>query len=327
MNLTRRDFLKYTGASALALSATPIFDQAALVRYLSPGSGAEQVGILIDTTRCIGCRACQAACKKKNQLPPDPEPLPQHKTFPAQLSATTYSYVEFREVKVTASRAAGGGSRPCSLAMQASCDKALPAVRTVKKQCMHCLNPACASVCPVGAIQKTARGPVVYDADKCMGCRYCMAACPFNIPKFEWDSANPRIRKCTMCADLIEQGQPPACVATCPVQALTFGPRAQLIAEAQSRIGKNPDGYVPYIYGLSEVGGTSVLYLANVAFDQLGFNANLPKQELPDLTWQVMEKIPGVAIGVGLLMGTVSWWNHRKKDQVPDGHDDRDVTG
>ncbi len=315
MNITRRQFLKYTGTGALALSATPIFDQAALARYLSPGAGAEQVGILIDTTRCIGCRACQVACKKKNELPPDPEPLPRGKTFPAQLSATTYSYVEFREIKGPAPRAGGGGSEPCYPAQLQSCDTALPAVRTVKKQCMHCLNPACASVCPVGAIQKTALGPVVYDVEKCMGCRYCMAACPFNIPKFEWDSANPRIRKCNMCADLVDRGQPPACVAVCPVQALTFGPRARLIAEAQARIGETPDKYLPYIYGLNEVGGTSVLYLANVAFDLLGFNTTLPKSDMPDLTWQVMEKIPGVAIGVGLLMGAISWWNHRKKDE------------
>lgn len=315
MTMTRREFLKISGAGAMALSAIPVFDQVALARALGPGAGGEQVGILIDTTLCIGCRLCQVACKKKNQLPPDPDNLPQGKTYPPQLSATTYTHVEFREVKGIPAKVAGAGSRPCAPATQSDCDKMTPAIRTVKTQCMHCLNPACASVCPVGAIQKTARGPVVYDQDKCMGCRYCMAACPFNIPKFEWDSANPRIRKCSMCADLVEQGKPPACVSACPVQATIFGPRAQLVAEAQSRIRQNRDGYTPYIFGLTEVGGTSVLYLANVAFDKLGFNMNLPKQELPDLTWQVMEKIPGVAIGVGLLMASISWWNRRSKDE------------
>jgi formate dehydrogenase iron-sulfur subunit len=312
MTMTRRQFLKYSGASAMALSAIPIFDQAAMARMLAPGAGAEQVGILIDTTRCIGCRACQVACNNKNQLPQDPEPMPQGKTYPPQLSATAYTHVEFREIEGTPTGSAGGGSRPCAPAPQVACAKGTPIVRTVKTQCMHCLNPTCVSVCPVGALQKTARGPVVYDPDKCMGCRYCMAACPFNIPKFEWSSANPRIRKCNMCADLVEQGQPPACVSVCPVQASIFGSRAQLVAEAQARISKNPDNYTPYVYGLSEVGGTSVLYLANVAFEQLGFNMNLPKQELPDLTWQVMEKIPGVAIGVGLLMASISWWNRKK---------------
>lgn len=293
MNITRRQFLKYSSAGALTLAATPIFDQNALASFLT-GAGADQVGILVDTTRCIGCRACQLACKKKNNLPPDAAILPTNETYPKGLSATTFTLVEFYQL--------GGTERQ-------------PAICTVKKQCMHCLEPACASVCPVGAIAKTPRGPVVYDADKCMGCRYCMAACPFNIPKFEWGSANPRICKCNMCADLIEQGKPPACVAACPVQALTFGPRAQLIADAQARVSATPDKYVPYIYGLSEIGGTSVLYLANVAFEKLGFNTNLPKSALPDLTWQVMEKIPAVAVGVGLLLGGISWWTHRKKDE------------
>ncbi len=292
MTLTRRQFLKVTGTGALALSAMPLFDQQALAKYLSDSSGEEPVGVLVDTTRCVGCRACQAACKKKNNLPADPEKLPAGKTFPAKLSASTFSLVEFYQV--------GGTS-----------DK--PKVQPVKKQCMHCLTPACASVCPVGAIQKTAKGPVTYDADKCMGCRYCMVACPFGVPKFEWDSANPRIRKCNMCADRIEQGQMPACVQACPMQALTFGPRAQLVVEAQSRVSKSPDQYIPYIYGLAEVGGTSVLYLANVPFDKLAFNTELPTHPLPENTAAVMEKIPGLAVGVALALSGVSWWNHRKE--------------
>ncbi len=292
MTLTRRQFLKFTGTGALALSAMPLFDRPALAKYLSESAGGEQVGVLVDTTRCVGCRACQAACKKKNNLPADPENLPAGKTFPAKLSASTFSLVEFYQV--------GGTS-----------DK--PKVQPVKKQCMHCLTPACASVCPVGAIQKTAKGPVTYDADKCMGCRYCMVACPFGVPKFEWDSANPRIRKCNLCADRIEQGQMPACVQACPMQALTFGTRAELVAEAQARVSKSPDKYVSYIYGLAEVGGTSVLYLANVPFDKLAFNTELPTHPLPENTAAVMEKIPGLAVGVALALSGVSWWNHRKE--------------
>jgi formate dehydrogenase iron-sulfur subunit len=288
--ISRREFLKYTGTSALACAVLPLFDRAALAPYLT-AENSSQVGILVDTTRCIGCRACQLACKQKNNLPADAETLPPNRTFPEALSATTFSLVEFHRV---------GG------------DQEHPIMQTVKKQCMHCLEPACVSVCPVAAMQKTALGPVVYDAEKCIGCRYCMLACPFNVPKFEWDSANPRIRKCQMCADLVEQGKLPACVASCPAQALTFGTRAKLIAEAQARVGREPDKYIPYIYGLSEVAGTSVLYLANVPFEQLGFNVKLPQTPLPDNTRQVLEKIPAVAAGVGLVLGGVAWWNARR---------------
>ncbi len=289
MSITRRDFLKYSVQGA-ALSAVPLFDPKALRPFLSPAT-SQQVGVLIDTTRCVGCRACQVACKAKNGLPPDPQPLPANRSYPEELSDDTFTFVDFCKVN------AGGKQE----------------LRTVKKQCMHCQNPACASVCPVAAIVKSPKGPVVYDAEKCMGCRYCMAACPFNIPKFEWDSANPRIRKCTLCADRVEQGLKPACVEACPTGALTYGPRAALVAEAQNRVQQNPDKYYPYIYGLAEVGGTSILYLANVPFEQLGFRMDLPKDPMPDFTMQVMEKVPAVAIGVGLLMGAVSWLTSRKK--------------
>lgn len=319
MDITRRQFLKFSGAGALGLAATPLFDQRALARYMSTEGGGEQVGLLVDTTRCIGCRSCEVACKKKNNLPADSaELMPYGKTFPERLSATTFTTVEFHDVARTNQYAmnqlAGGTASP-----------ELPrgSIRSAKKQCMHCVNPTCASVCPVGAIYKTPLGPVDYDADKCIGCRYCVAACPFNIPKFEWDSANPRIRKCNMCRDLVEAGQPTACSQACPAQALTYGKRTELIAEAQGRVGQNPGKYYPYIYGLSEVGGTSVLYLANVPFDELGFNTKLPKTELPDLTWQVMEKVPFVAIGMGLLMGTISWWTHRKVDERPTTIDEK----
>ncbi|MBI4672130.1 MAG: 4Fe-4S dicluster domain-containing protein [Chloroflexi bacterium] len=288
--LSRREFLKYAGTGTLAFAVLPIFDRAALAPYLS-GENGSQVGVLVDTTRCIGCRACQLACKEKNNLPADAPTLPPNRTFPESLSATTFSLVEFRRV---------GG------------DDQHPEIRPVKKQCMHCLEPACVSVCPVAAMQKTARGPVVYDAEKCIGCRYCMLACPFNVPKFEWDSANPRIRKCQMCADLIEQGKLPACVQACPVQALTFGTRAELIAEAQARVSGAPAKYIPYIYGLNEVAGTSFLYLANVPFDQLGFAVNLPDTPLPDNTRQVLEKLPAVAAGIGLFLGGAAWWNARR---------------
>lgn len=294
MKMTRRDFLKWSGTSAFALAALPVFDSEAITHFLGSESQAEMLGVLIDTTKCIGCRQCQLACKKKNNLPADAASLPPNQTFPAALSATTFTLVEFHEF---------GGP-----------DKA-PIVRPVKKQCMHCVEPACVSVCPVAALTKSPKGPVKYDPTKCLGCRYCMAACPFNIPKYEWASANPRIRKCDMCADRVEQGLQPACVDACPTGALKFGQRKELVQEAQARITENPDKYTPYIYGLSEVGGTSVMYLANVPFEQLGFNTQLPQTSMPGLTMQVMEKVPAVAVGVGLLMGAVAWVRNRNETE------------
>lgn len=291
--IRRRDFLKWSGAGAAALAAIPAFDTRALSKFLGSDAAANQVGVLIDTTKCIGCRACQVACKQKNNLPADPEPMPANQTFPENLSATTFTHIEFYKTSMAASG---------------------PVYTSVKRQCMHCLEPACAAVCPVGAIVKTPKGPVTYDAEKCLGCRYCMAACPFNVPKFEWASANPRIRKCTLCDDRVEMGQLPACVEACPTGALQFGTRKELVAEAQARIGAHPKDYVPYIYGLSKVGGTSVLYLANVPMDEIGLNMQLPEHAVPDETLQVMEKVPAVAVGVALLMGGIAWWRNRKRD-------------
>lgn len=290
-NVTRRDFLKWSGAGALALAAIPAFDQVALADFLGSEEAAHQVGILVDTTKCIGCRQCQVACQAKNNLPTLPEKIPAHATYPDQLSATAVTNVEFHQT---------GGTTDA------------PVFTSIKRQCMHCVEPACAAVCPVGAIVKTKEGPVTYDAEKCLGCRYCMAACPFNVPKFEWNSANPRIVKCTMCADRVGEGKLPACVDACPAGALKFGTRKELVAEAQARISTNQDKYYPEIYGLSQVGGTSVLYLANVPFDKLGLNTKLPQAPVPEYTIQVMEKIPGIAIGVALLMGGVAWWRNRK---------------
>lgn len=290
VNITRRDFLKWSGGTALAFAAVSLFDKPALADFLGSEDAANQVGILVDTTRCIGCRLCQVACQAKNNLPPLPAKLARHETYPAQLSDKAVSHVEFFKT---------GGT------------DAAPVFTSIKRQCMHCIEPACAAVCPVGAIQKTAKGPVTYDPEKCLGCRYCMAACPFQIPKFQWDSPNPRIVKCTMCADRIAEGKIPACVEACPAGTLMFATRKELVAEAQARVANHPDKYVPYIYGLKEVGGTCVMYLSKVPFEQLGLKTNMPQSAMPELTISVMEKVPGVAIGVALLMGGIAWWRNR----------------
>jgi formate dehydrogenase iron-sulfur subunit len=237
--------------------------------------------MLSDLTKCIGCGWCQDACREWNHLT-DKRAAGQDdlETGPC-LSAETWTLPEARVVEE-------GGE--------------LHRVY-VKRQCMHCVDPACVSACPVGALQKTPEGPVVYDCTRCIGCRYCMVACPFGVPKFEWEEALPRIRKCTFCADRQAEGLEPACAAACPTGALVFGDRDALIAEAEARIQADPGRYVPQVYGRDEVGGTSWLYLSPVPFEELGFPA-LKKEAVTTLSENVATfGTAGVAAGVTVLLG------------------------
>ena len=231
--------------------------------------------ILVDTTRCIGCGACVLACKEANDLPQNDD---------KDLSAQTLNVLETH------------GSVH------------------VRKFCMHCEDPTCASVCPVGALHKTGTGPVVYDADRCMGCRYCMMACPFRIPRYQWKLLLPKVKKCIMCAPRQAKGLQPACTEACPVQASIFGERDDLLREAETRLKQNPSGYVQHIYGKEEVGGTSVLYLSAVPFAQLGFPTDLPRDPLPMYTYRVLAKIPDLVTLGGALLGGIWWITNRRKD-------------
>ena len=234
--------------------------------------------ILTDLTLCIGCEACVWACKEVNGLP--------REGGAAQLSATTWTAVERR-----------GGVN-------------------VRRQCMHCLDPACASVCPVAAIHQTPEGPVVYDESRCMGCRYCMIGCPFGVPKYEWDSPLPRVQKCQMCfQQRIKEGRQPACTEACPTGATIFGDRDALLAEAHRRIAAEPDRYVGHVYGESEAGGTSVLYLSAVPFAELGFAGAVSTDPYPRLTWDVLSKLPNVVSIGGLLLFGI-WWLARRRETL-----------
>jgi formate dehydrogenase iron-sulfur subunit len=237
--------------------------------------------ILFDSTLCIGCGACYNACKEKNGLPQTASDFRRD-----NLSADTYTVVNRRNG------------------------------RFVRRMCMHCEDPTCASVCPVGALTKTSLGPVTYDASKCMGCRYCMQACPFNVPQYEWDdSITPRVRKCDMCRDRIAANLPTACASVCPTGATKFGGRDELIEEAKLRIRENPDKYVDHIYGLKEVGGTSVLLLSAVPFETLGYRADLSTEPLPLLTWSVLHQLPKV-VGVGGVLMSGIWWITSRRTEV-----------
>jgi formate dehydrogenase iron-sulfur subunit len=235
-------------------------------------------GLLIDTTKCIGCHGCTLACKEANDLPSDDDGK--------GLSATTWTTVEDRN-----------GVH-------------------VRKQCMHCEDPACASVCPVGALRKTDVGPVVYDETKCIGCRYCMVACPFGIPRYEWNKPVPRMRKCIMCYEnAVKHGKPTACASVCPTGATLFGERAALLTEAERRLREEPARYWQQIYGAREAGGTSVLYLAGQDFAKLGFKTTLRTEAYPQLTWSVLSRLPNVVSVAGVGLAGV-WWIMNRRDEV-----------
>jgi formate dehydrogenase iron-sulfur subunit len=148
-----------------------------------------------------------------------------------------------------------------------------------------------------------------------MGCRYCMMACPFNIPRYEWKVLLPKVMKCTMCAPRQAKGLRPGCTEVCPVQAGIFGEREDLLSQAERRLDEEPSKYFPHIYGKEEVGGTSVLYLSAVPFAQLGLPTNLPKDPLPMLTFRVLSEIPTlVSIGAVVLGGV--WWITNRREEV-----------
>jgi formate dehydrogenase iron-sulfur subunit len=230
-------------------------------------------GLLLDTTRCIGCGACSAACKEQNGLP-----------LPIETRTTAYTWTTVEEHQGV----------------------------NVRRMCMHCLTPTCVSVCPVGAMRKTASGPVVYDSDKCIGCRYCVMACPFDVPKYQWDRPVPIVGKCIMCAPRLAEGKPTACASVCPTGATLFGTREELIRESRRRIAAEPSRYVDQIYGLDEVGGTGVLMLAGVPFADLGLPSNLPKEPLPQLTWKVLSHLPDFVSVAAVFLYGVHWITKRR---------------
>jgi len=171
------------------------------------------------------------------------------------------------------------------------------------------------SACLVGALQKTEEGPVIYDSSRCMSCRYCMASCPYEIPRYDWEKAVPFVRKCTMCHSRIEEGKLPGCVEACPHGATIFGTREELRKEAQRRIDADPDRYVNHIYGETEVGGTSVLYISDIPLDFLAAKPDLDTQPLPELTWAALSKVPPMVIGMAGLM-TGFWWITGRRNKL-----------
>ena len=229
--------------------------------------------LLFDANMCVGCESCVYACAEANGLPEDAKPGLNEDRFTSLEEHGDYY---------------------------------------MRRMCMHCLEPSCASACPVGALKKTEAGPVAYDFDKCIGCRYCMVACPFQVPTYEWSSRMPRVRKCQMCSERVAKGQPTACSEACPAEATVFGDRHEMIAEAWRRISDDPDNYAHRVYGLDEAGGTGVLVIGPQELMDEAFDPRVPKESLPEKTWVVLSQIP-TAVGVaGVTLVGLNWIIRRR---------------
>ena len=235
--------------------------------------------ILYDSTLCVGCRACEEACSRKWGLP---------------YNQTIASGERLSERKLTTIVTRGD--------------------HYARRLCMHCVEPTCVSVCPVGALQKTSLGPVVYDESRCIGCRYCMFACPFQVPVYEWSKALPKVRKCDMCYERLAAGKLTACAEACPTGATTCGDREALLKEARRRLAETPRQYNGRIFGLADAGGTSVFILSSVPLDQFGIPTGLPQEPLPMLTRRALSFVPDVVGVGGILLGGIYWITHRREE-------------
>ena len=303
MPLDRRVLLKSLTLGGVAATAGAV-PALARVRKTAPPTA---MGMLYDATKCIGCKTCVVACKQANEMPTEPGPWKESKLYdaPVDLDGKTKNIIKlYREGERTS---------------------------YVKQQCMHCVDPACASACMLHSLHKNeVTGVVEYDPAYCVGCRYCQMACPFNVPKFEFSKAVPKIVKCELCRHRVKdaavrgtdgftrypKGQGPACCEVCPRDAVIYGTREELLAEAKRRIAAFPGRYFEdRVYGEFDAGGTQVLYLAHVPFEKLGL-PNIGNEPVPQKAYAVQEgiyyKLPFIApVGLYAVLAAVAYRNRR----------------
>ncbi|HVN83241.1 MAG TPA: hydrogenase 2 operon protein HybA [Candidatus Binatia bacterium] len=297
MTISRRSALKVMAAAtatSVAKAVTPSTASAAAI-----AAPPDAVGMLYDATKCIGCKACMSACNRANDLEPDTSLSSGRWHMPLDLNEHTKNIIKLY-------RDANSGEQSF-----------------IKRQCMHCLDPACVGACMLGALQKGEHGIVSYNADLCIGCRYCEMGCPFNVLKFEWSKAVPKMQKCELCRHRMpEKG--PACCEVCPTGAVIYGKRADLLAEAHRRLAQYPDRYQPKVYGEEEVGGTQVLYLAHVNFEKLGLPA-YRDQSVPKTVRTVQHTIYQGFVAPVALYGVLAavMLRNRKKGGVAEGEEER----
>ena len=244
-------------------------------------------GVLFDVTKCVGCGSCTVACKMWNNL--SYEKGNAH-GYEAEMDGDTWTAVSYHDT------------------VDHRGDSVL---RFLKRQCMHCLKPSCVSVCFAKAIKVSETGAVVYDAKKCVGCRYCMIGCPYDVPKYEWDKVFPSVMKCQLCAGKLEKNEAPSCVSVCPTGALTFGKRDELLMKAKSAITSDPR-YIDHVYGETEGGGTRWLYISDVPFEDLGLPVNIPEEDIPSIVHKYSRWKPGIFAGAAAVFGALGFYTHRR---------------
>ncbi|HEY3491265.1 MAG TPA: hydrogenase 2 operon protein HybA [Candidatus Deferrimicrobiaceae bacterium] len=297
--LTRRELLRLACIGSAAAAVAPVETATAAVHSEKPQAAPGAVGMLYDATVCTGCKACMAACNQVNELPADSAGSGGLYHAPLDLNSKTKNIIKLYQAPN-----AGKWS-------------------FVKRQCMHCLDPACVSGCPFEALSKDPeKGVVRWDGSRCIGCRYCEIACPFQIPKFEWDKWNPRIVKCEFCiTQRLEKGEQPGCTGACPTGAVIFGKRDALLAEAKRRIAASPGKYFENrVYGEKDAGGTQVFYLAAVPFKDLGL-PELGTDSIPYYATKVNAKLykwlsgPLVLYGILALAVNRNWKHHRHEQE------------
>ena len=321
MSLTRRNFLRGTAVAGAACAVATVAPAEAHVEKAMP---PKAVGLLFDSTLCVGCKACQTACRDANNLHPEFSTEEKLWDAPVDLLARTLTVI----------KAYSDGAAEHK-------DEEKDGYAFIKKSCLHCVEASCVSVCPVSAMTKDPMtGVVSYNPNNCIGCRYCVAACPFGVPRFEYDKTIARLRKCELCKTRQAEGKIPACADACPTGATLFGPETALRAEAERRHKlvpgeraffprKSADSndthekpaphYNAETYGLTEVGGTQVVYMAGVPFGDLGL-PKLPEKSFVSTSEKIQHTLYKGMIAPAVIFGSLLFLvrrsaNHDEKEE------------